>query len=104
MSNSLGHNGLETARLLCPWESTGKNTALGSHSLLHGIFLTQGSNLDVLHCRWILYHLSHEGSHSEIQFSSVQSLSRVRLFVTPWIVAHKSPLSMEFSRQEYWSG
>ena len=34
----------------------------------------------------------------------VKSLSRVRLFVTPWAVAYKAPLSMEFSRQEYWSG
>ena len=31
-------------------------------------------------------------------------LSRVWLFVTPWTVAHQAPLSMEFSRQEYWSG
>ena len=31
-------------------------------------------------------------------------LSHVRLFVTPWTVAHHAPLSMEFSRQEYWSG
>ena len=34
----------------------------------------------------------------------VKSLSRVRLFVTLWIVAHQAPLSMGFSRQEYWSG
>ena len=33
-----------------------------------------------------------------------QSLSHVRLFTTPWTVAHQAPLSMEFSRQEYWSG
>ena len=32
------------------------------------------------------------------------SLSRVRLLVTPWTVARQAPLSMEFSRQEYWSG
>ena len=31
-------------------------------------------------------------------------LSRVQLFVTPWTVAHQAPLSMGFSRQEYWSG
>ena len=31
-------------------------------------------------------------------------LSRVQLFVTPWTAAHQVPLSMEFSRQEYWSG
>ena len=33
-----------------------------------------------------------------------QSLSHVRLFVTPWTVAHQAPLSMGFPRQEYWSG
>ena len=32
------------------------------------------------------------------------SLIHVQLFVTPWTVAHQAPLSMEFSRQEYWSG
>ena len=34
----------------------------------------------------------------------VKSLSRVRLFATPWTVAYQDPLSMGFSRQEYWSG
>ena len=34
----------------------------------------------------------------------VKSLSRVQLFVIPYTVAHQAPLSMEFSRQEYWSG
>ena len=34
----------------------------------------------------------------------VQSLSRVRHFVTPWTVAHQAPLSMGFPRQDYWSG
>ena len=33
-----------------------------------------------------------------------QGLSRVRLFATPWTVAHQAPPSMGFSRQEYWSG
>ena len=33
-----------------------------------------------------------------------KSLSRVRLFATPWTIAHQAPQSMEFSRQEYWSG
>ena len=51
-------------RLLCPWDSPGKNTGLGGHFLLHGIFPTQGSNLGLicLHCRWIHYHLNHQGS------------------------------------------
>ena len=34
----------------------------------------------------------------------VKSLSRVQLFVTPWTVTYQDPLSMGFSRQEYWSG
>ena len=34
----------------------------------------------------------------------VKSLSRVRLFATPWTISYQAPLSMEFSRQEYWSG
>ena len=34
----------------------------------------------------------------------VKSLSRVQLFATPWTVAYQGPLSMGFSRQEYWSG
>ena len=39
-----------------------------------------------------------------VQFTSVQLLSRVRLFVAPWTAAHQAPPSMGFSRQEYWSG
>ena len=35
---------------------------------------------------------------------SAQLLSHVRLFATPWTVAHQAPQSMEFSRQEHWSG
>ena len=41
-------------RLLCPWDSPGKNTGVGCHFLLQGIFLTQGSNPGLLHCRQIL--------------------------------------------------
>ena len=43
-------------------DSPGKSTRVSCHSLLQGIFLTQGSNLGLLHCRQILYHLSHQGS------------------------------------------
>ena len=44
-----------------PGDSPGKNTGVGCHALLQGIFPTQGLNPDVPHCRWILYHLSqHE--------------------------------------------
>ena len=41
--------------------SPGKNTGVGCHALLQGIFPTQGSNPGLLHCRRILYHLSHQG-------------------------------------------
>ena len=44
------------------WHDPGKNTAVGCHFLLQGIFPTQGSNQGLLHCRWILYYLSHKGS------------------------------------------
>ena len=43
-------------RLLCPRNSPGKSTEVGSQSLLQGIFPTQGSNPDLLHCRQILSH------------------------------------------------
>ena len=49
--------------LLCPWSSPGKNTGVGSHSLLQGIFPTQGLNLGLLH--YSLYHLSHQGSPAD---------------------------------------
>ena len=43
-------------------DSPGKNTGMGCHALFQGIFPIQGSNPGLLHCRWILYHLSHHGS------------------------------------------
>ena len=44
MSDSSWPHELQPSRLLCPWNSPGKNTGAGSHSLLQGIFPTQGSN------------------------------------------------------------
>ena len=44
------------------------------------------------------------GCHFLLQCVKVKSLSRVRLLVTPWTAAFQAPLSMGFSRQEYWSG
>ena len=60
MSNSLQPYRLQTARLLCPWNSPGKNTGVGSPSLPQGTFPIQGMNPGLLHCRQILYHLSHQ--------------------------------------------
>ena len=45
-----------------PWDFPGKSTGVGCHFLLQRIFLTQGSNLGLLHCRQMLYPLSHQGS------------------------------------------
>ena len=61
LSNCLWPIVLQLPRLLCPWDSPGKNTGAGSHSLLQGIFLTQELNLGLLHFRQILYCLNHQG-------------------------------------------
>ena len=79
----------------CPWDCPGKNPAVGSHSLLQGIFLTQGLTLGLPHCRQILYHLKNQ---MVIQFSSVQSLNHVWLFVTQWTAAGWVSLSITKSQ------
>ena len=59
LSDSLWLHGL-----YCPWNSPGKNTGVGCYFLLQGIFLTQGWNPGLPHCRQILYCLSHPVSQS----------------------------------------
>ena len=56
--DSLWPVGLPPIRLLSPWDFPGKDTGVGSHFLLEGIFLTQASNPGPQHCRCILYPLS----------------------------------------------
>ena len=61
--NYTGHGILQPTS--CPStrrDSPGKNPGVGSHSLLQGIFPTQGLNPGLLHCRQILCQLSHQGS------------------------------------------
>ena len=74
MSDSLRPHGLSPTRLLCPWNSPGKNTRMDSHSLLQGIFPAQGSNLGLLHCRQILYHLNYQ-AHLQSEALSVNNHS-----------------------------
>ena len=74
MSDSVRPHRREPTRLPHPWDSPGKNTGVSCHFLLQ--------------CRKV----------------KVKSLSRVRLFTTPWTAAHQAPPFMGFSRQEYWSG
>ena len=64
VSDSLRPYGAKPVRLLCPWNSPGKNAGVGCHCLLQGIIPTQGLNprpLCLLHCRRILYLVSHRG-------------------------------------------
>ena len=55
-------NSLWSHRLYSPWNAPGQNAGVSSLSLLQGIFPTHGSNLGLLHCRRILYQLSHKGN------------------------------------------
>ena len=64
-------------------DSSGKNTRVGCHALHQGTFLTRGSNPGLLHCRRILYHLSHQASLVN------QNISPAPLGVSP--KQHDSP-------------
>ena len=64
-SHSVMFDFLQAHRLYSPWNSPGQNKGVGSLSLLQGIFPTQGS---LLHCRWILYQLSHKGSPRTLEW------------------------------------
>ena len=76
MSDSVRPHRRQPTRLLCPWDSPGKNTGVGCHCLLQ--------------CMKVK-------SESEAAQSCL-------LLATPWTAAHQGPLSMGFSRQEHWSG
>ena len=58
----------ESMDLYSPQNSPVQNTGMGSLSLLRGIFPTQGSNSGLLHCRWVLYQLSHKGSPRTLEW------------------------------------
>ena len=64
---------MQHTRLLCPWDSLGKNTGLGCHSFLQGR-MTQGQNPGLLHCRQILYCLSHQEVHQILTILIILSL------------------------------
>ena len=100
VSNSWWLHGLQPTKLLCPWNSLGKNTGVDIHSLLRGILLTQGQNLSLQHCRQILYHLNHEGNpHGGCRLSC---FSRVRL-CNPVDCSSPGSSVLGFPMQEYWS-
>ena len=87
----------------CSWGSQGKNTEVVFHSLLQWTTFCQTPPPRPDRLGW-----PHTACLSFIELDKgiqqIQSFSRVRLLATPWTVAHQAPLSMEFSKQEYWSG
>ena len=94
-------------RLLCPWDSPGENTGVGCHSLLQEIFPTQGLNphlLCLLNWQVSSLPLKPPGKPLKMLLLLLSRFSHVQHFETLWTIAHQAPLSMGFSRQEYWSG
>ena len=86
MSDSLQLHGQQPTSLLCPWDFPGKNTGVGSHSLLQGIFPTQGLNPCLLHCRRSLYLLSHQGSLMVSKGGKLEGGRRAKLgWVFHWL-------------------
>ena len=79
-SPSVVSNYLWPHGLYSPWNSPGRNTGLGSLSLLHEMVPTQGSNPDVLHCTWILYQLSHKGSPRILEWVAYPFSSRYKRY------------------------
>ena len=124
MSDSVRPQRQQPTRLPCPRDSPGKNTGVGCHFLLQCMKVKSESEVaqlcltpsDAMDCSppGSTVHGIFQARVLEwgaIAFSNawkwkvkVKSLSRVRLLVTPWTVAHQAPPSMGFSRQEHWSG
>ena len=97
MSDSLRPCGLSS-----PWTSPGKNTGVGSHSRLQGIFPIQGSNSGLPHCRRILYQWV---TRENVNKSLKKNLSNFRCFyMMPGHIAHSIrtlSLFWESSSSEY---
>ena len=68
---------LQHAKLLCPWDFTGKNTGIGCHFVFQGIFPTQGSNPYLLHWQVDSLLLSHQGSPFSDLTSKIFSLWKI---------------------------
>ena len=86
-SRSIVSDSLRPHGLYSPWNSTGQNTGVGSLSFFQGIFQTLELNPGLLHCRWILYQLSHKGRPRILEwvsypFSSGSSQPRNRTRVS----------------------
>ena len=106
VSDSLRLHGLWPVQLLCPWNSPGKNIGVDSHSLLQGIFPTHELNPGLLHCRQILYCLSHKRELKVLWLWGHPSLSRspvTRMQDAPWepeSVGHRQPIHLTVNFSE----
>jgi len=124
MSDSVQPHRRQPTRLPRPWDSPGKNTGVGCHFLLQCMKVKSESEVarsclslsDPMDCslpgssvpgilqartlEWVAISFSNAGKWKV----KVKLLSRVWLLATPWTAAYRAPLSMGFSRQEYWSG
>ena len=76
-----------------------QNTGVGCHALLQGIFPTQGLNLGLPHCWWILYHLSHQGSISTYIYRYLEYLvmAEYKEVLEKWTKGQKSQLRGSFT-------
>ena len=83
-------------RLLCPWDFLGKSTGVGCHFFRQEIFLTQGSNPGLPHCRQMLYHLEPPGVIREMQIKATTYL----ILLSNWQKLKKKKLHNTLSRQE----
>ena len=79
VSNSLRPPSTIALQLLCPWDYPGKNTGVVCHFLLQGIFLTQGSNLHLLHWQVILYHWATWEAQNVFIFSFIDFLFKLNI-------------------------
>ena len=80
-------------KLLCSWDSPGKNTRMGYPFLLQGIFPGHRPNPGLLHWQMDSLSLSHRGHSKDLIVVLVQLLTHVRLFATSWTAARQPTLS-----------
>ena len=76
-------------------DSRGKNTGVGCHALLQGIFPPQGSNSGLLHCSRILYHLSHQGSPYFHYIDNIHYIIKKKIVYIMYYVHDSSSIGME---------
>ena len=94
MANFWRPYGPQPTRLLCLWDSPGKNTGVGCHALLRRLFPTQGLGPRLFARSALAAGFSTISTTWEARLPAVcvQLRSRVRLFVTPWTVACQIPV------------